>query len=90
MDMANERQITSRIREICVGLKGPACLTAAFLLVKHFDYRHHADEINFCRRVRNQLRKALPGRKMKGAIEHAVRDLVDDAVESEGVVDRRY
>lgn len=63
-------------------------LTAAFLLVKHLDdCRQHADEIIFCQRVRNQLRKALPGRKKKGAIEQAVRDLVDDAVESEGVVD---
>jgi len=63
-------------------------LTTAFLLVKHLDdCRQHADEIIFCQRVRNQLRKALPGRKKKGAIEQAVRDLVDDAVDSEGVVD---
>jgi type I restriction enzyme R subunit len=63
-------------------------LTAAFLLVKHLDdCRHHADEIIFCQRVRSQLRKALSGRKKKGTIEQAVRDLVDDAVESEGVVD---
>ena len=63
-------------------------LTAAFLLVKHLDdCRQHADEIIFCQRVRNQLRKALPGRKKKGTVEQAVRDLADDAVESEGVVD---
>jgi type I restriction enzyme R subunit len=33
------------------------------------------------------LRKALPGRKKKTDVEQAVRDLVDDAVESESVVD---
>jgi len=63
-------------------------LSEVYLLVKHLDdCRPYADEIIFCQRVRNQLRKALPGRKKKGAIEQAVRDLVDDAVESEGVVD---
>jgi restriction endonuclease HindI-like protein len=53
--------------------KGPLCRLRSTLL--------------FCQRARNQLRKALPGRKKKGAIEQAARDLVDDAVESEGVVD---
>jgi type I restriction enzyme R subunit len=64
-------------------------LTAAFLLVKHLDdCRRHADEVIFCQRVRNQLLKALPGRKKKAAaVEQAVRDLVDDSVGSEGVVD---
>ena len=69
-------------------LDAEARLTVAFLLVKHLDdCRQHADEIIFCQRVRNQLRKALPGRKKKGTVEQAVRDLADDAVESEGVVD---
>lgn len=69
-------------------LDGEARLTAAFLLVKHLDdCRHYADEIIFCQRVRNQLRKALPGGKKKSEVEQAVKDLVDDAVESEGVVD---
>ena len=69
-------------------LDAEARLTAAFLLVKHLDdCRRHADEVIFCQRVRNQLRKALPGRKKKTDVEQAVRDLVDDAVESEGVVD---
>jgi type I restriction enzyme R subunit len=69
-------------------LDAEARLTAAFLLVKHLDdCRRHADEVIFCQRVRNQLRKALPGRKKKGDVEQAVRDLVDDAVESTGVVD---
>lgn len=63
-------------------------LTIAFLLVKHLDdCRGFADEIIFCQRVRNQLQKALPGRRQKGTVEQAVRDLVDDAVQSEGVVD---
>jgi type I restriction enzyme R subunit len=63
-------------------------LTAAFLLVKHLDNcRAHADEVIFHQRVRKQLSKATPGRKPKVDLETAVRDLVDDAVESEGVVD---
>jgi type I restriction enzyme R subunit len=41
----------------------------------------------FHQRVRKQLSKAKPGRKGKRALESAVRDLVDDAVEAEGVVD---
>ncbi|UQA58584.1 type I restriction endonuclease subunit R [Polyangium aurulentum] len=63
-------------------------LTTAFLLVKHLDdCRGHADEVIFFQRVRKQLSKATPGRKPKRDLEAAVRDLVDDAVESEGVVD---
>jgi type I restriction enzyme R subunit len=63
-------------------------LTAAFLLVKQLDdCRAHADEVIFHQRVRNQLSKATPGRKPKVDLDTAVRDLVDDSVESEGVVD---
>jgi len=63
-------------------------LTNAFLLVKHLDdCRAFADEVIFCQRVRNQIQKVLPGRRPKRALEQAVRDLVDDAVQSEGVVD---
>lgn len=63
-------------------------LTDAFLLVKHLDdCRTYADEVIFCQRVRKQLLKALPGRRHDRHVERAVRDLVDDSVESEGVVD---
>jgi type I restriction enzyme R subunit len=63
-------------------------LTSAFLLVKHLDEcRAFADEVIFCQRVRQQLLKALPGRRPDRDVERAVRDLVDDSVESEGVVD---
>jgi type I restriction enzyme R subunit len=63
-------------------------LTSAFLLVKHLDdCRAYADEMIFYQRVRKQLLKVTPGRKPKRDLEVAVRDLVDDAVESEGVVD---
>ena len=63
-------------------------LTSAFLLVKHLDdCRAFADEIIFYQRVRNQILKALPGKKPVKDIERAVRDLVDDSVETEGVVD---
>jgi type I restriction enzyme, R subunit len=64
-------------------------LTSAFLLVKHLDdCRIFADEVIFCQRVRKQLEKLTPGGKKKGhELDKAVRDLVDDSVESEGVVD---
>jgi type I restriction enzyme R subunit len=63
-------------------------LTSSFLLVKHLDdCRTFADEIIFYQRVRKQVMKALPGKKPVKEIERAVRDLVDDSVESDGVVD---
>jgi type I restriction enzyme R subunit len=64
-------------------------LTSVFLLVKHLeDCRTFADEVIFCQRVRKQLKKLTPGVKKKGhELDKAVRDLVDDSVESEGVVD---
>ncbi|HIJ80332.1 MAG TPA: type I restriction endonuclease subunit R [Desulfuromonadales bacterium] len=70
-------------------VQAEARLTSAFLLVKHLeDCRLYADEVIFCQRVRKQLRKIAPGGKKKGhELDKAVRDLVDDHVESEGVVD---
>lgn len=63
-------------------------LTNAFLLVKHLpDCRGGADEVIFCQRVRKQLLKTIKGRGPARDVEKAVRDLVDDTVESEGVVD---
>lgn len=63
-------------------------LSQAFLLVKHLDScRPFADEVIFLQRVRKQILKAIPGRRPPGELERAVRDLTDDAVESEGVVD---
>jgi type I restriction enzyme R subunit len=63
-------------------------LTTAFLLVKHLeDCRAWADEVIFCQRVRKQLLKTKKGRGPEREIEKAVRDLVDDTVETEGVVD---
>lgn len=63
-------------------------LTNAFLLVKHLaDCRASADEVIFCQRVRKQLLKTIKGRGPGRDVEKAVRDLVDDTVESEGVVD---
>jgi len=64
-------------------------LTTSFLLVKHLDdCRAYADEVIFCQRVRKQIKKLTPGSKKKGhELDKAVRDLVDDSVESEGVVD---
>jgi type I restriction enzyme, R subunit len=63
-------------------------LNHAYLLVKHLDEcRPHADEIIFVQRVRNQIVKSLPGRRSARELERAVKDLVDDSIESEGVVD---
>lgn len=70
-------------------IQAEARLTSAFLLVKHLeDCRPFADELIFYQRVRKQLRKIEPGGKKKvHDLDKAVRDLVDDHVESEGVVD---
>jgi type I restriction enzyme, R subunit len=63
-------------------------LTQAFLLVKHLDdCRPLADEVIFYQRVRKQLLKIIPGPCAPEQLDTAVRDLVDDSVESEGVVD---
>ncbi|MGD0992892.1 MAG: type I restriction endonuclease subunit R [Gemmatimonadales bacterium] len=63
-------------------------LSHAFLLVKHLDdCRPHADEVIFFQRVRKQLLKVVPGPKPPVDVDRAVRDLVDDSVESDGVVD---
>jgi len=63
-------------------------LSSVFLLVKHLeDCREFADEIIFYQRVRKQIGKAAPGNRKVRQLEEAVRDLVDDSVESSGVVD---
>lgn len=63
-------------------------LSHAYLLVKHLDdCRPYADEIIFYQRVRKQILKTVPGRRPKHDLERAVKDLVDDAIESGGVVD---
>jgi type I restriction enzyme R subunit len=63
-------------------------LSSVFLLVKHLeDCREFADEIIFYQRVRKQIGKAAPGNRKVRQLEDAVRDLVDDSVESTGVVD---
>jgi type I restriction enzyme R subunit len=63
-------------------------LSAAFLLVKHLDdCRLFADEVIFCQRARNQLKKIEGRRGRVEQMERAVRDLVDDTLGSAGVVD---
>jgi type I restriction enzyme R subunit len=63
-------------------------LSSAFLLVKHLgDCRGFADEIIFYQRVRKQIAKTASGNRKLRQLEQAVRDLVDDSVESTGVVD---
>jgi len=63
-------------------------LTSAFLLVRHLDpCRGSADEVIFCQRVRKQLQKATPTKWKHKDLDAAVRDLVDDSLEGQGVVD---
>jgi type I restriction enzyme R subunit len=63
-------------------------LSNAFLLVRTLDVgRDNADEVIFHQRVRKQILKTKPGTKTNKCLEAAVRDLVDDHVGSEGVVD---
>lgn len=63
-------------------------LTSAFLLVKHLDdCRPYADEVYFCQQVRNQLGKLTSKRPHQAALERAVRDLVDEALVTDGVID---
>jgi type I restriction enzyme R subunit len=63
-------------------------LTMSFTLVKHLDdIRPFANEVIFFQRVRNQLLKTLPGSRPARSLEDAIKDIVDDAVDSEGVVD---
>jgi type I restriction enzyme R subunit len=64
-------------------------LTNAFLLVKHLDdCRAFADEVICYQRIRGQVGKTKPGgAEATRDLDRAVRDLVDDHVESEGVVD---
>lgn len=63
-------------------------LTSGFTLVAHLDDIHpYANEVIFYQRIRNQLLKTLPGQKPPRSVEAAVKDIVDDAVDSEGVVD---
>ncbi len=70
-------------------LQAEARLSAAYLLVKHLDdCRPYADEVIFYQRTRKQIMKTVPGRlRPQRDIEQAVRDLVDDSVASDGVVD---
>ncbi|MGQ0545293.1 MAG: type I restriction enzyme endonuclease domain-containing protein [Betaproteobacteria bacterium] len=63
-------------------------LTHAYLLVKHLSRASpYADEVIFCQRVRRQIAKTLPGKRPPKDLAQAVRDLVDDHVEAEGVFD---
>jgi type I restriction enzyme, R subunit len=63
-------------------------LTKSHLLVKSFsDCRPFTDEVIFYQRVRKQLLKTVPGKRAERKVEEAVRDLVDDSIDSEGVVD---
>jgi type I restriction enzyme R subunit len=69
-------------------LRAEQLLSLSFLLVKHLDdCRRFADEVIFYQSVRKQIDKTMPGKKPPRDLEHAVRDLVDDSIESEGVND---
>lgn len=69
-------------------LQAEARATRAFLLVKHLDScRQFADELIFYQGVRKQALKTIPGERAQPNVEQAVRDLVDQSIQSEGVVD---
>jgi type I restriction enzyme R subunit len=69
-------------------LEAESKLSKAFLLVKHLDeFRAYADEVIFIQRVRKQIVKTMPGARPSSDVAGAVRDLVDDAVDTEGVID---
>ena len=60
----------------------------AYLLIKSLPVaREHADAVLFCQRVRKQRTKTKPGTKVKKGLENAVQDLIDDHLESDGVID---
>lgn len=69
-------------------LAAEARLSSAFLLTKHLDdYMGYADEVLFYQRIRQRCRKGLGVGAPRQEIESAVRDLIDENVESEGVFD---
>jgi len=69
-------------------LQAEARASRAFLLVKHLDNcRSFADELIFYQGVRKQILKTIPGERAQPNVEQAVRDLVDDSIQSDGVVD---
>jgi type I restriction enzyme R subunit len=69
-------------------LKAELRLTKSYLLVQHLDEAIPlADEVICYQRMRGQLGKLRPGENREQALERAVRDIVDDHVESDGVVD---
>lgn len=69
-------------------LQAEQLMSLSFLLVKHLeDCRRYADEVIFYQQARKQLAKSMPGKRPPSELERAVRDLVDESVESEGVVD---
>ena len=77
---------TDELRDEFISAEGR--LSQVFLLVKHDDEcRAAADELIFYQQVRNQVQKTKPGGKPKGDVDKAVRDLVDEHLESEGVYD---
>ena len=69
-------------------LQAEARVSTAFLLVKHLDdCRPYADEVIFYQRARKQILKTEPGQRADKTLDQAVRDLVDDSIAAEGVVD---
>jgi type I restriction enzyme R subunit len=63
-------------------------LSTALLLVKHIpDCMAHADEILYFQRIRKELQKTLPSSATPQRIEKAIKDLIDESVETHGVID---
>jgi type I restriction enzyme R subunit len=63
-------------------------LSLTVLLVKHLpECMAHADEVMYFQRIRNELLKTLPPEATPKRIEKAVKDLIDETVETHGVID---
>lgn len=63
-------------------------LSMALLLVKHLpECMEYADEILYFQRIRRELQRTLPPKETPKKIEQAVKDLIDDSVQTQGVVD---
>lgn len=63
-------------------------LSMSLLLVKHLpECMEHADEILYFQRIRNELQRTLPPVATPQRVEKAVKDLIDDSVQTQGVID---
>jgi type I restriction enzyme R subunit len=69
-------------------LAAEAKVSHTFVLVKQLDdCRSYADAVIFFQQVRKQLLKTIPGSTGETDFDHAVKDLVDETIAADNVVD---